>query len=99
MRLPEQSDIMRTGDATENPAPQTSIDSKFRKSGFLPGQDPLTAFPPNSEFAVLDEVGRDLPSMLHDRGFRQYARTLKIPLSGAARSVTCATWSAKSTAT
>jgi indoleamine 2,3-dioxygenase len=29
---------------------------------------------------VLDEVGRDLPSMLHDRGFRSYARTLKIPL-------------------
>jgi indoleamine 2,3-dioxygenase len=80
MRQPEQSNILCTGDATENPAPQISIDAKFRKSGFLPGQDPLTAFPPSSEFAVLDEVGRDLPSMLHDRGFRQYARTLKIPL-------------------
>ena len=80
MHQPEQSNIMRTGDATENPAPKTTIDAKLRKSGFLPEQDPLTAFPPNSEFAVLDEVGRDLPSMLHDCGFRQYARRLKIPL-------------------
>jgi indoleamine 2,3-dioxygenase len=29
---------------------------------------------------VLDEIGRDLPSLLHDRGFRQYARTFKIPV-------------------
>jgi indoleamine 2,3-dioxygenase len=27
----------------------------------------------------LDELGRDLPSLLHDHAFRQYARTLKIP--------------------
>ena len=60
-------------------APQTFIAEIFRKRGFLSEQDPLSAFPPNSEFAVLDEIGRDLPSMLHDRGFRQYARTLKIP--------------------
>jgi len=80
MRQPEQSNIVRTGDARENLELHTSIEAKFRKSGFLPEQDPLTAFPPNSEFAVLDEVGRDLPSKLHDRGFRQYARTLKIPL-------------------
>jgi hypothetical protein len=45
MRQPEQSNILCTGDATKNPAPQTSIDAKFRKSGFLPEQDPLTAFP------------------------------------------------------
>jgi indoleamine 2,3-dioxygenase len=80
MRQPEQSNIVRTGDARENLELHTSIEAKFRKSGFLPEQDPLTGFPPNSEFAVLDEIGRDLPSMLHDRGFRQYARTLKIPL-------------------
>ena len=60
-------------------APQTFIAETFRKCGFLSEQEPLSAFSPNSEFAVLDEIGRDLPSMLHDRGFRQYARTLKIP--------------------
>jgi indoleamine 2,3-dioxygenase len=80
MRQPEQSNIVHTGDASENLELHTSIEAKFRNRGFLPEQDPLTTFPSNSEFAVLDEVGRDLPSMLHDRGFRQYARTLKIPL-------------------
>jgi indoleamine 2,3-dioxygenase len=60
--------------------PNTFIAEKFRKRGLLPEQDPLSGFLPDSEFAVLDEIGRDLPSMLHDRGFRQYARTLKIPL-------------------
>jgi indoleamine 2,3-dioxygenase len=29
---------------------------------------------------MLDEVGRDLPSLLEDRGFRSYARELVIPL-------------------
>ena len=61
-------------------APETFIAEKFRKGGFLPERDPLSAFSPSSEFAVLDEIGRDLPTMLHDRRFRQYARTLKIPL-------------------
>jgi len=61
-------------------APQTFIAERFRKRGLLSEQDPLSAFSLNSEFAVLDEIGRYLPSMLHDRGFRQYARTLKIPL-------------------
>ena len=40
--------------------------------GFLPEPDPLTHFPEGSEFAMLDEVGRDLPSLLEDRGFRSY---------------------------
>jgi indoleamine 2,3-dioxygenase len=57
---------------------QPGISPGMRKRGFLPQADPLTAFA-NSEFAVLDEIGRDLPSLLQDRGFRQYARTLKIP--------------------
>ena len=47
--------------------------------GFLPEQDPLTEFPPGSEFASLDALGRDLPSMLHDKGFRALARSLKLP--------------------
>jgi indoleamine 2,3-dioxygenase len=62
------------------PMPETAISRGFRIRGFLPEADPLTRFPPGSEFAVLDEIGRDLPSLLHDRGFRKYAHTLKIPL-------------------
>ena len=52
----------------------------FRTRGFLPETDPLTTFPTDSEFAMLDELGRHLPSLLYDRGFRQYAKTLKIPV-------------------
>src|SRR5215472_4444139 len=55
------------------------VGAAMRRRGFLPEQDPLAAFPSNSEFSVLDEIGRDLPSLLQDRGFRQYARALKIP--------------------
>src|ERR1700738_4631339 len=78
MRKSERRNLWVTDHATEGP--QTTIDAKFRKRGFLPEEDPLTAFPSNSEFAVLDEIGRDLPSLLYDRGFRHYARKLKIPL-------------------
>jgi indoleamine 2,3-dioxygenase len=80
MRGPVHRNVGCTSDATKSLAPLTSIKAPFRRRGFLPEQDPLTAFPSTSEFAVLDEVGRDLPSMLHDRGFRSHARTLKIPL-------------------
>jgi indoleamine 2,3-dioxygenase len=59
---------------------QPVIGAALRARGFLPQSDPLAAFPTGSKFAVLDEIGRDLPSLLHDRGFRQYARGLKIPL-------------------
>ncbi len=67
-------------DAVVGGGAQPAIDAALRKRGFLPDPDPLTAFAPSSEFSVLDEIGRDLPSLLHDRGFRQYARSLKIPL-------------------
>jgi indoleamine 2,3-dioxygenase len=80
MRGFDHRNLWSIGDATENPAPRASIEAKFRQRGFLPEQDPLTAFPSTSEFTVLDEIGRDLPSMLHGHGFRSYARTLKIPL-------------------
>jgi len=56
------------------------FEAKFRSRGFLPQHDPLTRFPYDSEFSVLDEIGRDLPSLLQDRGFRRYARSLEIPL-------------------
>src|SRR4051812_14995138 len=47
--------------------------------GFLPEQDPAPSFPCGSELAQLDDIGRDLPSMLEDADFRAYARTLRIP--------------------
>ncbi len=65
---------------TAHIAPLPITGEVFRERGFLPASDPLTEFPGNSEFSILDELGRDLPSLLHDRAFRQYARGLKIPL-------------------
>jgi indoleamine 2,3-dioxygenase len=51
----------------------------FTRRGFLPSQDPLRSFPAGSELTALDELGRDLPSLLVDPGFRGYARELVIP--------------------
>jgi indoleamine 2,3-dioxygenase len=51
----------------------------FTRHGFLPEEDPVRSFPPDSELAVLDELGRDLPSLLQDRSFRTWARALRIP--------------------
>jgi len=66
--------------SVSSPVPEAAISRRLRTRGFLPETDPLTSFPPDSEFAALDEIGRDLPSLLHDRDFRQYARSLNIPL-------------------
>jgi indoleamine 2,3-dioxygenase len=52
----------------------------YAERGFLPKRDPLTAFPSGSSYAVLDEIGRDLPSLLYDNDFRAYARGLDIPI-------------------
>jgi indoleamine 2,3-dioxygenase len=49
------------------------------KRGFLPEEDPLVAFPAGSPLSELDALGRDLPSLLHDQGFRARARSLKLP--------------------
>jgi indoleamine 2,3-dioxygenase len=51
----------------------------YAARGFLPEDDPLAAFPAGSAYAALDEIGRDLPSLLQDNGFRAYARELAIP--------------------
>jgi indoleamine 2,3-dioxygenase len=76
-----RTDLLSSPDVASESSPTTQrIRQHFRIRGFLPETDPLVAFPPDSEFAVLDEIGHDLPSLLHDRGFRQYARTLDIPL-------------------
>jgi indoleamine 2,3-dioxygenase len=68
--------------AAENakPARGQLISTNMRSRGFLPARDPLIGFPSNSEFAALDVMGRDLPSLLQDPGFRAYARSLDIPL-------------------
>ena len=55
------------------------MDRVFAERGFLPARDPLTAFPCGSPLSVLDEIGRDLPSLLEDRSFRPYARELSLP--------------------
>jgi indoleamine 2,3-dioxygenase len=62
-----------------NPAREQFIGAAMRSRGFLPDHDPLTSFPADSDFAALDEIGRDLPSLLQDAGFRAYARSLEIP--------------------
>jgi len=55
------------------------MDALYTRRGFLPEADPLRSFTPGSELSVLDEIGRDLPSLLYDSGFRKYARELAIP--------------------
>src|SRR5688572_29296349 len=55
------------------------MDSLIAHRGFLPAADPAIAFPPSWELAKLDEVGRNLPSLLEDAQFRTYAKELSIP--------------------
>lgn len=69
-----------TGLGSGSAKPPAIIGEIYPKRGFLPEPDPLTAFPRDSEFTLLDELGHDLPSLLHDPGFRRYARGFKIPL-------------------
>lgn len=55
------------------------MDSTLSHRGFLPHPDPLKAFPVDSPLARLDELGRDLPSILEDRNARTFLRALQIP--------------------
>src|SRR5262245_28164470 len=55
------------------------MDRLFTKRGFLPESDPVKSFAPDSELAVLDEIGRDLPGLVEDPSFRRFARWLRIP--------------------
>jgi indoleamine 2,3-dioxygenase len=57
-----------------------TIPAGYRSRGFLPEQDPLCAFPADSPYALLDEVGVSLPGMLEHHGFRERMRSLQIPL-------------------
>lgn len=56
-----------------------SVSESLKRRGFLPPQDPASHFPSDSPLSMLDVLGRDLPSLLEDRGFRDYAHHLKIP--------------------
>ena len=51
----------------------------YQARGFLPEHDPVRDFGTDTELSVLDERGRDLPSLLHDDNFRQLAREWHIP--------------------
>ena len=55
------------------------MDRIFTERGFLPAHDPVRAFAPGSELSMLDELGRDLPSLLEDASFRRYMHDVHIP--------------------
>jgi indoleamine 2,3-dioxygenase len=55
------------------------MDTALTRNGFLPHPDPLKAFPGDSPLARLDELGRDLPSILEDTNARSYLRSLELP--------------------
>ncbi len=50
--------------------------------GFLPGDDPLDRFPAGSPYEALDELGRDLPSLLMDDRFRERIAAIELPTLG-----------------
>jgi len=58
-------------------APRLPAD--YRRRGFLPAEDPLTGFPAGSPFHLLDDIGRELPALLREHGFRKRMRELAIP--------------------
>lgn len=55
------------------------MQSSLCERGFLPAADPARSFKIYPELAMLDELGHDLPSLLHDPGFRKRAQSLVIP--------------------
>ena len=55
------------------------MDVSFTRHGFFPHPDPLTQFPTGSELSRLDELGRDLASLLEDKNARDYLRSYPIP--------------------
>ena len=55
------------------------MDQNLLERGFLPPDEPARSFSAGSALAVLDEIGRDLPSLLVQGDFRKFARELEIP--------------------
>ena len=64
---------------------KVTIPAIYRSRGFLPEADPLCAFPAGSPYAVLDEIGMNLPGLLERPGFRERARALQLPAWPASR--------------
>jgi indoleamine 2,3-dioxygenase len=55
------------------------VPGSYRRRGFLPEPDPLSAFPPGSPYIMLDDIGNELPVLLEDKRFRERLRSLAIP--------------------
>lgn len=55
------------------------VPEPYRRRGFLPMDDPLTGFPADSPCHLLDDIGRELPALLGEHGFRKRMRKLAIP--------------------
>jgi indoleamine 2,3-dioxygenase len=55
------------------------MDATFARRGFLPEPDPLRHFPAGSPLERLDDLGRDLPSLLEDKNARLYLKALDVP--------------------
>jgi len=55
------------------------MDATFKQHGFLPAHAPATRFQRHPSLSSLDDLGRDLPSLLQDRGFRRFAAGLAVP--------------------
>ncbi len=55
------------------------MDATLTRRGFLPAADPLTRFPAGSPLEPLDDLGRDLPSLLEDANARTFLREFPIP--------------------
>ncbi len=55
------------------------MDPLLKQHGFLPAHAPATSFRRFPEFAPLDELGQNLPSLLQDRDFRRLISNTAIP--------------------
>ena len=55
------------------------MQATMKDHGFLPVRPPATSFQRHADLGALDELGRDLPSLLHDRGFRKFMDHVAIP--------------------
>ncbi len=75
----DESLQLRTEPVSETGVNDEILDPGYAKRGFLPLQDPLSAFPTDSRYSILDEIGRDLPNLLQSKQFRHYVKALEIP--------------------
>jgi hypothetical protein len=54
------------------------MDQDLKEKGYLPIPDPLASFPEGSPYALLDEVGREIPGRLLEPSFRTWAEQLVV---------------------